>query len=73
MAKNRGEFLVKFTDMLVDIGFLLSRIDVFPEVFPTERILGLTSLLYTTIIDFLQETIMLFQRKAVCKSDACRR
>lgn len=45
----------------------LSRIEIYSKLYPTERMLSLTSDLYAAVIDFLQEVITTFQRSAVRK------
>lgn len=66
MAKNRKELLTKLTDMLVEIGLTLSRIEVYAKLFPTARMIELTSMLYAAVVDFLKEVIVhLNQRKTI--------
>lgn len=62
MAKNRKELLTKLTDMFVDIGLTLSRIEVYAKLFPTARMIELTSMLYAAVVDFLQEVIAVFSK-----------
>ncbi|KAK3299813.1 uncharacterized protein B0H64DRAFT_379214 [Chaetomium fimeti] len=64
MAKNRKELLVKVTDMLVEIGMTLSRIEVYANLFPTARMVELISMLYAAVADFLEEIILHFNRKS---------
>jgi len=65
MAKNRGDLMVRITDMLVDIGMALSRVEVLVKLYPTTRMVDLTSRLYAALVEFLEEVILLFQRSAV--------
>lgn len=65
MAKNRNDLMAKLTDMLVEIGLNLSRIEVYLKLFPTSRMVELTSMLYAGVVKFLQEVIAHFQRNAV--------
>lgn len=65
MAKNRGDLLDKLADMLVEVGMSLSRIEVYTKLYPTARMVELTSILYAAVADFLQEVIATFQRSAV--------
>ncbi|KAH6853203.1 hypothetical protein B0I37DRAFT_387821 [Chaetomium sp. MPI-CAGE-AT-0009] len=64
MAKNKKELLVKVTDMLVEIGLTLSRIEVYANLFPTARMVELISMLYAAVADFLEEIILHFNRKS---------
>ncbi|KAK0752806.1 hypothetical protein B0T18DRAFT_356562 [Schizothecium vesticola] len=65
MAKNRGDLLVKITDMLVDVGMALSRVEMLVKLYPTTRMVELTAKLYAAFLEFLEEVIALFQRSAV--------
>lgn len=65
MAKNRGDLVTKLADALVEIGLLLGRIEMALKMYPTNRMLELSSMLYTAVVDFLEEVILLFQRSAV--------
>ncbi|KAK5664363.1 hypothetical protein OQA88_586 [Cercophora sp. LCS_1] len=65
MAKNRGDLVVKLTDALVDIGLALSRVEMVVKLYPTTRMVELTSRLYSAVLEFLEEVILLFQRSAV--------
>lgn len=65
MAKNRGDLMVKITDMLVDVGMALSRVEVLVKLYPTTRMVELTAKLYAAFLEFLEEVIALFQRSAV--------
>jgi hypothetical protein len=67
MSKNRGDLVAKLTDMLVDIGLALSRVEVLVKLFPTTRMVELTSRLYSAVLEFLEEIIVLFQRNVVRK------
>jgi hypothetical protein len=64
MAKNKKELLVKVTDMLVEIGLTLSRIEVYAKLFPTARMVELISLLYAAVADFLEEIILHFAHRS---------
>jgi hypothetical protein len=64
MAKNKKELLIKVTDMLVEIGLTLSRIEVYANLFPTARMVELISMLYAAVADFLEEIILHFNRKS---------
>lgn len=65
MAKNRGDLLTKLTDALVEIGVMLGRIEMALKMYPTNRMMELSSMLYAAVVDFLEEMILLFQRSAV--------
>jgi len=65
MSKNRGDLTGKLTDMLVDIGLALSRVEVLVKLYPTTRMVELTSRLYAAVLEFLEEVILLFRRSAV--------
>ncbi|KAK0649714.1 hypothetical protein B0T16DRAFT_457101 [Cercophora newfieldiana] len=67
MAKNRGDLLMKITDNLVDIGMALSRVEMLVKLYPTVRMVELTSKLYAAVLEFLEEVILLFQQSAVRK------
>ena len=73
MAKNRGDLMVRITDMLVDIGMALSRVEVLVKLYPTTRMVDLTARLYAALVEFLEEVILLFQRSAVrrCQAMSC--
>ncbi|EAQ93803.1 predicted protein [Chaetomium globosum CBS 148.51] len=64
MAKNKKDLLIKVTDMLVEIGLTLSRIEVYASLFPTARMVELISMLYAAVADFLEEIILHFNRKS---------
>lgn len=64
MAKNKKELLVKVTDMLVEIGLTLSRIEVYAKLFPTARMIELISMIYAAVTDFLEEVIVHCNRKS---------
>jgi hypothetical protein len=64
MAKNKKDLLIKVTDMLVEIGLTLSRIEVYANLFPTARMVELISMLYAAVADFLEEIILHFNRKS---------
>ncbi|KAB5550774.1 hypothetical protein GE09DRAFT_1203999 [Coniochaeta sp. 2T2.1] len=65
MAKNHSDMLTKLTDMLVEIGLDLSRVEVYLKLYPTARMVELTSMLYAAVVKFLQEVVAHFQRSAV--------
>jgi len=67
MSKNKGDLVAKLTDMLVDIGLALSRVEVLVKLYPTTRMVELTSRLYSAVLEFLEEIIVLFQRNVVRK------
>lgn len=71
MAKNRGDLMVKITDMLVDVGMALSRVEVLVKLYPTTRMVELTAKLYAAFLEFLEEVIALFQRSAVRRYLLC--
>lgn len=71
MAKNHSDMMTKLTDMLVEVGLNLSRIEVYLKLYPTARMVELTSMLYAAVVKFLQEVIAHFQRSAVRKSPRC--
>jgi hypothetical protein len=62
MMKNRSDLLVSITDMLIEIGYDLSRVEVCTKMYPTNRMLELTSMLYGAVVDFLKEVIEHFQQ-----------
>jgi hypothetical protein len=64
MAKNKRELLSKVTDMLIEIGWSLSRIDVWAAMYPTARMLELISMLYAAVADFLQEVVLHFAHRS---------
>ncbi|KAK3901236.1 hypothetical protein C8A05DRAFT_16554 [Staphylotrichum tortipilum] len=64
MAKNKRELLSRITDMLVDIGLTLSRIEVYSRLFPTARMVELVSMLYAAVADFLEEVIVALTQKS---------
>jgi len=57
MVKNRNDLLVSITDMLIDIGLDLSRIELYTKVFHIKRMVELTSMLYAAVVEFLQEIV----------------
>ncbi|KAI9151553.1 hypothetical protein HJFPF1_08759 [Paramyrothecium foliicola] len=67
MMKSRGDLLVSITDMLIEIGLDLSRVEVCTKMFPTNRMLELTSMLYAAVVDFLKEVIEHFQQNKMRK------
>lgn len=71
LAKNRTDLLEKLADMLIEVGMSLSRIEIYTKLYPTARMVELTSILYAAVIDFLQEIITTFQRSAVRKCYRC--
>lgn len=71
MAKNHSDMMTKLTDMLLDVGLNLSRVEVYLKLYPTARMVELTSMLYAAVVKFLQEVIAHFQRSAVRKSPQC--
>lgn len=64
MAKNKKELLSKVTDMLVEIGLTLSRIEVYAKLYPTARMVELISMIYAAVADFLEEVIVAFKQKS---------
>ncbi|KAJ4287871.1 hypothetical protein N0V88_007489 [Collariella sp. IMI 366227] len=64
MAKNKKELLGKITDMLVEIGLTLSRIEIYAKLFPTARMVELISMIYAAVADFLQEVVLHFNQKS---------
>jgi hypothetical protein len=67
MMKNRSDLLASITDMLTQIGLDLSRIEVYTKMYPTNRMLELTSMLYAAVVDFLKEVIEHFQQNKMRK------
>jgi len=63
--------MTKLTDMLVDIGLNLSRVEVYLKLYPTARMVELTSMLYAAVVKFLQEVIAHFQRSSVRELSPC--
>ncbi|KAK4143964.1 uncharacterized protein C8A04DRAFT_37002 [Dichotomopilus funicola] len=67
MAKNKRELLGRITDMLVEIGLTLSRIEVYAKLFPTARMIELISMLYAAVADFLEDIILHFQQRSALR------
>ncbi|KAL2127206.1 hypothetical protein VTI74DRAFT_11107 [Chaetomium olivicolor] len=67
MAKNKKELLGKVTDMLVEIGLTLSRIEIYAKLYPTGRMVELISMIYAAVADFLQEVILHFTQKSTVR------
>jgi hypothetical protein len=63
MSKNHHDMLYKFTDMMVDIGLSLPRIQLYRQMLPTGRILEFVSDLYAAVLEFLLEMIAYTQKK----------
>lgn len=63
IAKSHYETLYKFTDMMIQIGTNLARIELYRHVFPTSRMLQLVSQLYAAILEFLQGFIVYLKQK----------
>jgi hypothetical protein len=68
MAKNHSDMMTKLTDMLVEIGLNLSRVEVYLKLYPTARMVELTSMLYAAVVKFLTEVVAHFQRSAARES-----
>ncbi|KAK4154701.1 hypothetical protein C8A00DRAFT_42577 [Chaetomidium leptoderma] len=64
MAKNKKDLLAKVTDMLVEIGLTLSRIEVYAKLYPTARMVELISMIYAAVAEFLEEVILHFHTKS---------
>jgi hypothetical protein len=64
-SKSHHNMMLKFTDMLVELGLNLSRIELYRHIFPTGRMLELVSELYAAILEFLQEVILYMQKKSL--------
>lgn len=62
ISKNHYDMLYKFTDMMIEIGLNLERIELYRHIFPTGRMLELVSELYAAILEFLQEIIIYSQK-----------
>ncbi|AEO59552.1 hypothetical protein MYCTH_2307943 [Thermothelomyces thermophilus ATCC 42464] len=67
MAKNKKELLTRVTDMLVEIGLSLSRIEVYAKLFPTARMVELVSMIYAAVAEFLEDVILHFARKSALR------
>ncbi|KAK4239290.1 hypothetical protein C8A03DRAFT_14313 [Achaetomium macrosporum] len=67
MARNKKELLSKVTDMLIEIGWSLSRIEVWAAMYPTARMVELISMLYAAVADFLQEVVLHFAHKSTVR------
>ncbi|KAL2186691.1 hypothetical protein L209DRAFT_780604 [Thermothelomyces heterothallicus CBS 203.75] len=67
MAKNKKELLTRVTDMLVEIGLSLSRIEVYAELFPTARMVELVSMIYAAVAEFLEDVIVHFARRSALR------
>ncbi|ROW10148.1 hypothetical protein VMCG_01611 [Cytospora schulzeri] len=65
IAKSHYETLYKFTDMMIEIGTNLARIELYRHIFPTSRMLQLVSQLYAAIIEFLQGFILYLKHGSV--------
>ena len=65
MSKNHTDLLNKVTDMMVDIGLNLSRVQLYARIFPTVRMLELTAELYAAVVEFLQQIISHSQKKTI--------
>lgn len=65
IAKSHYETLYKFTDMMIEIGTNLERIQLYRHVFPTSRMLQLVSQLYAAIVEFLQGFILYLKHGSV--------
>lgn len=65
IAKSHYETLYKFTDMMIEIGTNLARIELYRHIFPTSRMLQLVSQLYAAIIEFLQGFISYLKHGSV--------
>lgn len=66
MAKNRNDLFASILDMLVEIGLSLSRLEVYTKLYPTVRMVELTSQLYAAVIEFIGEVVAHFQRNILC-------
>lgn len=67
MSKNHHDMLYKFTDMMVEVGLNLSRVELYRHIFPTGRMLELVSELYAAVIEFLHEFVVYAQKKTISK------
>jgi hypothetical protein len=65
VSRNHHNMLLKFTDMMIEIGLNLSRIELYRHIFPTGRMLELVAELYAAILEFLQEFITYAQKKSL--------
>lgn len=65
IAKSHYETLYKFTDMMIEIGTNLERIQLCRHVFPTSRMLQLVSQLYAAVVEFLQGFILYLKHGSV--------
>ncbi|KUI73445.1 hypothetical protein VM1G_08951 [Cytospora mali] len=64
IAKSHYETLYKFTDMMIEIGTNLARIELYRHIFPTARMLQLVSQLYAAVVEFLQGFILYLKQKS---------
>lgn len=67
MSKNHCDLLGKMTDVIIDIGLNLQRVQVYAALFPTTRMLELTADLYEAIVRFLNEIIAHSQKKSISR------
>ncbi|KAJ9155277.1 NACHT domain protein [Pleurostoma richardsiae] len=67
VSKNHYSMLCRFTDMMVEVGLNLSRVELYRHIFPTGRMLELVSELYAAILEFLQEMIIYTQKRTYKK------
>lgn len=63
MAKSHYDTLLKFTDVMSQIGINLPRVELYRQIFPTARILQFVSQLYAAIVEFLREFIIYLKQK----------
>lgn len=64
-SKSHHEMLFRFTDMIVEIGLNLARIELYRHIFPTGRMLELVSELYAAIVEFLGEIVVYLSKKTL--------
>jgi hypothetical protein len=67
MVKNQKDLLDKITDMLIEIGLALSRVERLVKLHPTPKMLQLTSSLYTVVVNLLKDVNEKFQRSPIRK------
>lgn len=63
MAKSHYDTLLRFTDVMSQIGINLPRVELYRKIFPTTRMLQFVSQLYAAIVEFLREFIVYLKQK----------
>ncbi|KAK4244256.1 hypothetical protein C7999DRAFT_17471 [Corynascus novoguineensis] len=68
MAKNKKELLTKVTDMLVQIGLVLPRIEGLARRFPSPRMIELICSIYAAVAEFLEDIVVHFTRRSAFRT-----